>query len=123
MRWNVKNEMPTGSNISRNGSFVLQPEHLREFIRRANKEVEVFENTEQPEMQRYCDPEDEALPGAIGGRRYQVSGREAEHRAGDQQKTEAPVPLGVEIVAGRGRGPPFWPQSGCQASPSPPRRQ
>jgi len=90
------------------------PEHLREFIAEPTKKSKYLKNTEQPEMQRYCDPEDEALPGAIGGRRYQVCAREAEHRAGDQQKT-ARQSTGRRNSSWRGRGPPFCRKSGCQA--------
>ena len=66
----------------------------------ARKKVEVFEGAELAEMEGDRNPDDKALLLPIFGRADQRASNITDGGTEDEQKTEAPIPLRIKIIAG-----------------------
>ena len=105
---------PDGQQDLDEGQLVLEPQEASELVRRRNKKIEIFEDSEQSEMQRDRDPEDGLPPPLVRRRIDQLPGEIAEHRARGEQKTETPIPLRVEVITGDDQHRLFRREAGVQ---------
>ncbi len=86
--------------------FAFETQPMRQFVRRDEEEVEIFENAEHAQMDRHRGRDNATAAAGLGGGDREP-GEKADGTAEQQQKAEAPVPLRVEKIAGRDQQPLF----------------
>ena len=84
--------------------FAFETQRMRQFVRRDEEEIEVFEDAENAQMDRHRRRQNAAPAAGLGGG-DQEPGDIADGTAEQQQKAEAPVPLRIEKIAGRHQQP------------------